>query len=401
MEIPTYLSWGAQVADINRDGFLDIIFTSNSWMPECNRNIITILYGSDKGYSLEHSETIEFAPPDDPCSIIWPLLADFNNDGWLDFCVPMSGKCYSLILWGGPQGFSLERSQKLPVECAVTARAADLTGNGHLDLVLGCRTSQYKNKGQEGSVVIFWGGPDGYSAARCCELPSYQTNNITIADFNNDGYLDIFASSYFNGRERDVNSFIYWNDKGHFSVTNRKRFFAHSSSAALACDLNEDGYTDLILSHHRAYGNHRTESALWWNGPEGFDEKNRTFLPCMGPHDMTAVEVGNIMDRGSEEYYTSPVVPMSEGEALQSIRWEALIPEKTWVTAKIRFADRAEDLEGKPFVGPDGTENTSFQCGEAIRFAGGSRCFQYRLALGAVNSVSTPRIESVIIQISG
>ena len=144
------------------------------------------------------------------------MLADFNNDGWLDLCVPLSHKCYSLILWGGPEGFSMERSTKLPVERAVTVRAADLNGDGWLELVFGTRASIYKNKNHEGSVVIFWGGTEGYSASRCCELPSYQSNCITIADLNNDGYLDIFASSYFNGKERDVNSYIYWNEKANF-----------------------------------------------------------------------------------------------------------------------------------------------------------------------------------------
>ena len=398
IDIPTYLSWGAQAGDINRDGYLDILFTSNCWNPEYNRNIMTILYGSAQGYHIDNSVTFEFAPPDDPCGIIWPQLADYNNDGWLDICLPFSSKCYSLILWGGPEGYSMERSQKLPVESAVTVRAADLTGNGWLDLVFGTRTSKYKNKGQEGSVVIFWGGPEGYSSSRCCELPSYQTNCITIADLDNDGFLDIFASSYFNGKERDVNSFIYWNDKGHFSVTNRKRFFSHSSSAALACDLNEDGYVDLIVSHHRAYGSHRTESAIWWNGPEGFDEKYRTFLPSLGPHDMVAVDVGNIMDRGSEEFYTSPVIKLHSGAALQKIAWEAEIPWKTWVTVKIRVSETEEGLRDKAFTGPDGTGKTCYHNGEAIPGTESCTYVQYRLALGAVNSINTPRVTKITLE---
>jgi len=399
VDVPTYLSWGAQVADLNRDGYLDIVFTSCNQLPELNRNIVTVLYGSAQGYSTENARTLELAPPEENCGALWPVLADFNGDGWLDLAVPISGQCYSLILWGGPDGFSLERAQKLPVECAVTARAADLTGNGWLDLIFGTRVSQYRNKGHEGSVVIFWGGPEGFSASRCCELPSYQSNGITIADLNNDGYLDIFASSYFNSRERDVNSFIYWNDQGRFSVTNRQRIFSHSSSAALACDLNEDGYVDLIVSNHRAYGSHRTESAIWWNGPEGFQEKHRTFLPSLGPHDMVAVEVGNIRDRGNEEWYTSAVVELPPAAVLRKLSWEADIPPKTWVTAKIRSANSRDALGQATFTGPDGTAHTSYSNGATIAAnALQGRYVQYQLALGAINSLSTPRVYAISLE---
>jgi hypothetical protein len=305
-----------------------------------------------------------------------------------------------VILWGGPEGFSVDRMQKLPIENALTVRAADLNRNGYPDLVFGTRVSSHRNLNHEGSVVIFWGGPDGYAFSRCCELPSYQTNNITMADLNNNGYIDIFASSYFNSRERDVNSFIYWNDHGHFSVTNRQRLFAHSSSGSLACDLNEDGYVDLVVSHHRAYGSHRTESAIWWNGPDGFDEKHRTFLPTLGPHDMAGVDVGNILTRGPEEYYDSPVEELPQGSGLSRLTWEADIPHKTWVRAQVRVADTREALAQEPFTGPDGSDATWYACGQAVgRSRRQQRYAQYRLALGAVNSISTPRITAVTLHL--
>ena len=396
--VPSHLSWGAQVGDVNRDGYLDIIFTSSAGRTKYNRNMFTVFYGSENGYSLDNTQTIELAPGDeDSYSLLWGCLADLNGNGWLDFVVPVSAKSYSLIFWGGPEGYSIERSQKLPIEKALTVRAADLNNNGYLDLVFGTRASTLRNVGHSGSVVIFWGGPNGYSVSRCCELPSYQCNNITIADLNNDGYLDIFVSSYFNSRERDVNSFIYWNDKGNFSVTNRKRIFSHSSSASLACDLNEDGYVDLIVAGHRAYGSHRTEVAIWWNGPEGFSEERRSYLPCLGPHDMVGVDIGNQYDRGPEEYYISPPVELAEGEQITKIGWVADVPRKTWVHATLRAADSLTELENTGFVGPDGTDQSYYENGDSVTNLTG-RYVQYRLAIGAINNIGTPRITEVYLE---
>ncbi len=397
--VPTYLSWGGQVGDVNRDGYLDIIFTSaaNNW-PKLNRNTVTVLFGSEVGYSIENSQSVEFGPDEELMCLLWPCLADLNGDGWLDLVVPVSNRTYALILWGGPEGYSIERSQKLPIERPLTVRAADLNGNGYLDLVFGTRASNIRNKGHEGSVVIFWGGAEGYSTSRCCELPSYQCNNITIADLNNDGYLDIFVSSYFNSRERDVNSFIYWNDKGSFSVTNRKRIFAHSSSGSLACDLNGNGYVDLIVSNHRTYGNHRTDTAVWWNGPEGFKEERRLFLPCLGPHDMVGVDVGNIYNRGDEEYYTSPVVELDQGETVKHIGWEGDVPEKCWVHAQVRAADSYERLLILPFTGPEGTTGSFYENGQPLTGHIG-RFVQYRLAIGAKSGIGTPRITSIYFEV--
>lgn len=395
--VPTYLTWGAQAADINKDGYLDIIYTSTNQQKALNRNIVTVLYGSEEGYSIKNSQTLELAPQEEPLGMLWGCLADLNGDGWLDFVVPLSYKSYSLILWGGPDGYSLQRSQKLPVEGALTIRTADLNNNGYLDLVFGTRPSTFRNKGHEGSVMIYWGGPKGYSMSRCCELPAYETDNITIGDLNNDGFLDIFVSSYLNAKERDINSYIYWNDKGSFSVTNRQRIFSHSSAASLACDLNEDGYVDLIVSGHRAYGDHHTEVAIWWNGPDGFREDHRSFLPCLGPHDMVGVDLGNVYDRSPEEYYISAPVELCDGENVAKIWWEATVPVKTWVHAMLRAADTVEELKKLPFVGSDGTAKTYYENGTTVSGLDG-KFVQYKLAIGAINNIGTPRITEVCLE---
>jgi len=383
IDIP--LAWGGFCADFNRDGYLDIVGC-------CGREV-RILYGSEAGWKPENMQIFTPAPNGEPAGVLWPAVADLNGDGWLDLVVPISWQPYSIIYWGSENGFSPDHITKLPIENALTVRIADLNKDGYAELVFGSRASVHRNIYHEGTVTIFWGSKNGYSVFNACVLPSYQSNNLTIQDLNGDGWLDIFVSSYFNKRDRDINSYIYWNDHGHFSVTNRKRFFAHSSSAAWACDFNEDGYVDICLTHHRAYGSHRTDSAIWWNGPEGFREDRRSWLPTVGPHDMVPTDVGDILSRSQEETYITPVLKAAD---IRKIGWVGDIPQKTWVNCQIRTADTPEGLDMADFCGPDGTENSRFtllqEIPEALRRG---KLLQVKLFLGAVNSGSSPRITEI------
>lgn len=388
-EIPAPLSWGGHAADLNKDGYLDFISVGRE---------LLIHYGGPEGFKEENVKELPLLKEGEtgPIGALWPALADLNGNGWLDLIVPYSWQYFSRIFWGGPEGYSLERSTTLPVDNALCVRVADLNKNGYPDLVFGTRASMMRDRYQEGTVTIFWGGPEGYSGSNCCVLPSYQSNNITIADLNNDGYLDIFASSYFNKKERDIDSFIYWNDHGKFSLTNRKRIFAHSSSAAWAGDFNEDGYVDLCVTHHRQYGSHLAQSAIWWNGPEGFREENRTWLPTIGPHDMVANDMGNVMTRGPEEYY---ITPAGQSDCVKMVSWKAEIQPKTWVNCQIATAASEEELEQAGFIGPDGTEKSRFENGQQIPAAlVKGRFFKVKLFLGAVNSGCTPRVTEITVE---
>ncbi len=374
------LGWNTVVGDFRHCGVLDIIGPCNMWTD------IRIWKGDSPNYS--EYEDIHL---NGHTGIRWILAADLNNDGWLDLIVPFISDTRTVILWGGPEGFSMTRRTELAVYMGSCARVADLNKNGWLDLIIGCHTDSYRNgdipyrNPHSSYMVIYWNGPEGLSEQRKCMLRTDASNSIAVADFNRDGWLDIFAGNYHGGKDRDINSLLYWNREGHFDFYDRQEIFTHSASGCIAADFNEDGWIDLAVANHKVYGDHVGESYVFWNGPEGIVPSHCTKLPTCGPHGMTAVEPGNQLDRGPLEFYYSEPRKMDEAATVENIDVTAEIPPKTWVECAVRCAATAEALEAAEWQKPEGFK------------APAGSLLQYRLALGATNSLRSPRITKVTV----
>ena len=388
--LPTTRAHGVCCADLNHDGYLDLVFVGFSF------GDILIFYGGPEGYDIEHPQRISMATEgerwDQPR---WISLADLNGDGWLDLIVPQIGSDRSFILWNGPDGFSMERKQLLSVIHASCAQAADLTGNGYLDLIIAGHTPSLQGP-HDSFVYVYWNGPEGLREDNRMQLPAQGVNALGVADFNNDGHLDLFVANYHDGRERDIHSFIYWGQEdGTFRADCRTRLFAHSASGAVTADFNRDGWVDLGVAYHKVENDHLGHSAVWWNGPEGFSERHVTCLPSEGPHGMTRVGSGNQRDRGPEELYTSAPYELPDGVEALRVNWEADVPEGTWVRAQVRVAETEEALAQAAWLGPEG-EGSWGGYGDAIALpTAQARWMQYRLALGARDGCGTPRVSAV------
>ena len=393
--VPSVRAHGCCCADLNRDGYLDLVFSG------VENSELLIFHGTENGFDTDNPQRI----PLEKDGVVYDnvrfiTLADWNNNGWLDIYVPQITEKRSFILWGGPDGFSMDRSQMLAVGGSGSAQSADLTGNGYLDLIVSGGSGHGTLDEPHASFMhIYWNGPDGLREDRRTSLPGNSAGWFAVADFNNNGLLDVFTCCYHDGRVRDIDSYIYWNRPGvGFSTAERHRMFTHSAAGSIAADFNEDGWTDLAVAYHKINGDHVGNSAVWWNGPDGFVEGRVTELPTLGPHGMVGVNPGSIMDRGPEEHYVSAPFQLPEGSAGTSISWEGEMPAKTWVKAQLRSASSEQALGEAAWQGPSGPaswyENGEKTTGSESR----GRWLQYKLALGATNSLSTPRITRVDVR---
>ena len=408
--VPTVRGHGAAIGDFRKSGYLDIAAGGFR-----NREL-RIFHGSENGYSMDNCTKIVFGPDiegyeppkyyeEQPLEmsdrekelttefgeIRWVLAADVNGDGWLDLIVSqiIGPRCF--ILWGGPEGYSTERMQVLHTDGVASATVADLNGNGYPDLLLASHMSTKKKDKYESYVTIYWGGPEGYKENRKTQLPTYCSNTCTVGDFSGQGKLDLYAVAYRTSRCRDIMSHVYLNDgKGNFGLRNVQYLFNHSASGCVAGDFNGDGYTDLAIACHKEYGNHVSHSFIFWGGPDGLSFDRKTVLPTIGPHGMSTVDPGNIMDRGPKERYTSEVKELPAGSKVTSIAWEGVCTSTSWVEVEARAAANAADLENAAWQTVEAGADLS-----ALNLTG---AVQYRLALCAKCACGTPRIESVTVQ---
>ena len=399
--LPTDIGWSSLVSDFDRDGYLDVMAVADHW------HSLRLFHGGPDG--LGRVETIKVLTPKKPKSdeenvddsgdrevarnrasikipsgggMRWPLAVDLNMDGWLDIAIPTCAD-RQIILWGGEKGYSMDRRQEVIGVMCTGVRAADLDRNGYPDLIFGGHTSQPNGKDvyrrpHHSYVYVFWNGPDGIRDSRKTILRADAASHLCVGDLDGNGWLDVFASSYNGEVDRDINSFIYWNRGGNFTQFDRQDLITHAVSGCVALDFNEDGRIDLALANHKVFGDHVGNSEVWWNTDEGFLPTRTTKLPTCGPHGMYAMEPGNLMTRGPEEYYTSAPYVADRDLTVSGVKVEGEIPEKTWVKALVR-------VDGGAWREPAGC---------AVRKG---QKLQYRLELGAYNSLRTPRVRKVTV----
>lgn len=127
--------------------------------------------------------------------------------------------------------------------------AGDLNGDGNIDLAVGCYHSQsYPPYNDWRNFVLYNTGVQLQATPSWWSLDSASTTEVKIADFNNDGYPDIFSANGDYSLTPDAIYFGQAND----SISRTPGWTATNSTwstGAAVCDFDHDGDIDVATSN--------------------------------------------------------------------------------------------------------------------------------------------------------
>jgi len=369
-------------ADFNKDGYLDIVL--GHYPLKGQDDSVVIYYGSELGFSDDRVTKIAT-----PGWSLGDIVADYDKDGWLDIAVIGGPQDECRIFYGSEEGFNESRRSALRVPWCVSIETADLNKDGWLDLVLGTY-QDVVNKHHDLGVTIFWGNAEGYQHWNKMSLPGNTPIGTVVADFDADGYLDIFNPLYHRDLDREnVPMYLFWGGKDGFDPNNRTTLIADSGHDALAADFDRDGKLDLAVMSHTKHDTHHTFSQVFYNDGNRFADPRIEELPTAGPHWTYNRDMGHIYDRSWQQVYVSSIFDWDGGQNALRLEYEAETPDGTSIQFEVRSAHEREGLLDAAWLVVE--NDGSFEVDRGARF------LQYRATFVSDNGDRYPVLGRVAI----
>ncbi|MFC1712145.1 FG-GAP-like repeat-containing protein [Candidatus Poribacteria bacterium] len=396
--LPTRSAVGNSVADLDNDGYLDIVF-SNAYDGATYNTNSFIYWGSPVGFSTANRTELPTHYADGNS------IADLDSDGHLDiiFSNTYDGVNWdpdSVIYWGAAGGFSTSAKTELPTQGAIDNSVADLDGDGFLDIVFS--NSRYGTGFDiSPSSFIYWGSDSGFTGSNKTELPTSFAFGNSIADLDADSHLDIVFSNHRDDVSFDIDSVIYWGFAGAFSSGSITELPTYGATGNAIVDMDDDGYLDIIFDNHQDGSPGDTSvninSFIYRGSSSGFSSINKVELPTHGAQLSTVKDLGDVYTRQPEFIYVSSAYDTGNGTPLEAISWIAETPPGSYVQLQIRTATTEAALDSAQWYGPTGTSDRYTISGTHANLVhSGDQWIQYRVSLGT-NYINVPALDKVEI----
>jgi hypothetical protein len=227
--------------DYDNDGWLDVFIAISFNSPK------NVLYRNNAGSFTQMTNSPPVNMPGNSEGGAW---GDFDNDGWLDLVVGHTGS-HCQLFRNTHAGFAELTNSAVnltPSEVFGGTSWGDYDNDGWLDLFVssyGGHCALFHNDGQ-GGFTRMTSGPIYERVAK--------STGGAWADYDNDGWLDLFVAN-----DSGANSSLYHNNgDGTFTAVTNGAIVNTPGTSQGACwgDFDNDGFPDLLVPNRSTFNNY-------------------------------------------------------------------------------------------------------------------------------------------------
>ena len=283
--LPVHDARKVEVADLNADGWPDIVtLNSEAWLPgqPSGGPILRVYWGSEQGFLLTRRRDMQIKAALDIAA------ADIDQDGVGDLAV-LTGEKRIILLWGGVPTTVTGRFARgylnLPRPGAATLAAADATGDGHPDVIVGT---------SEGPVYVFRRGRERTTSAAQI-VPAFPASHLTVGELDGDGRPEIVLTNFEQNRagggeasgaiaQSGATVHVLWGADTWDRMRATALKVPYATAGAVG-DLDGDGKADMAVAVHQNDETYRAASSIL------LGQGGRKFERLSGPLTEGAVDV--------------------------------------------------------------------------------------------------------------
>lgn len=391
--LPTLGAYSVAVADLDRNGWLDVVF-ANYYDGSTYATTSYVYLGSPSGFATGSRLALRTDGALDVC------VADLDRDGFLDlvFASFYSGSSYntsSIVYFGSSAGPDTSRTLRLPTIGARGCAVGDVDRDGDLDVLFG---NHYNGSTGFVSSRIYLGSAGGPSSTDFVDIPTAWAGRPSLADLDGNGWLDLVIPNAYNGSTYRTNSRVFFTSTGGSTV--RTEFYPTIGAYDVAAlDWDGDGHLDLLWPSYYDGSSYRLDSQYFPGSPTGPRAAMPTGFATLGAVGTVPTDAGHTYGRGWVEEFVSRPLDVGESADPTWLEVQARVPAGTMLRLQLRSADDPAGLATARWLGPDGTSATYYGTGPTRLPAAhrGHRYVQYRAMFSMPNAAASPILERVAI----